>query len=122
MWQESTNVTNQPLIHDLVHSVYKVAHRDLKPDNILVDKFFRVKVIDFGISESFKDKEDDTSQSRLGTICYHPPEVYDPDVKTLSAYACDMWALGCILFQLVTGKLPFKGKNERGTIKQIQAA
>ena len=61
-----------------MNSVCFVAHRDLKPGNILVDKHFNLKIIDFGISQEFEGfgpGKGDTN-SRMGTLCYQPPEVH----------------------------------------------
>ena len=63
------------LTHPLVHNQYNVAHRDIKPDNLLVNKQGIIHITDFGVSQQFKDK-DDTTDVKFGTPAYHPPEVY----------------------------------------------
>lgn len=121
----------------------EVIHRDLKPGNIVLDANSHLKLIDFATCKVFnpliKQKieglrqrvsfgkttglEDDTdllsnsvSQARqyslVGTEEYIAPETLkDTDLS----YACDLWSLGVILYQLMTGTTPFKGKNSLET-------
>ena len=58
-----------------VHKL-NIAHRDIKPDNILVSANNEIKITDFGVSEVFKGKSD-LSQNRRGTVAFHPPELYN---------------------------------------------
>ncbi len=82
-----------------------IIHRDLKPSNILITKKGKVKIVDFGLS---KDLEDETKTSSIGEITgtphYIPPEqvIGEP----LGFYS-DLYQLGVILFQVITGKLPY---------------
>lgn len=54
----------------------KIAHRDLKPDNLLVNDEGILKISDFGISETFENQENDITDKKIGTINFHPPEIY----------------------------------------------
>lgn len=85
----------------------EICHRDIKPDNILIDKTDNVKVIDFGLSKYF-DKNISTLESRVGTPAYMAPEVVMG--KTYDN-KCDVWALGVTMYQLLTGQVPFLGDN-----------
>ncbi|MCB9850205.1 MAG: serine/threonine protein kinase [Phycisphaerales bacterium] len=85
-----------------------VIHRDLKPSNVLVDHSEQIKIIDFGIARSLGPVETpitiDTERTRLiGTLNYMSPEqCAEGDVDT----RCDVYSLGVMLYELVTGKLP----------------
>jgi hypothetical protein len=88
----------------------KVIHRDLKPGNILVDESGQPKVIDFGVSRAADLGEhhqtlDAESGRIVGTIQYMSPEQLDPRPRDLDA-GCDVYALGVILYKLVTGQMP----------------
>ena len=91
-------------------------HRDLKPLNIMLDKHYNVKVIDFGdarkVNEELDDDEGEQANAMLrrgtfvGTVNYQSPEVINEDEQGLPI---DTWALGNILFKMLTGHVPFKG-------------
>lgn len=59
----------------LVHSE-KIGHRDLKPQNVLVTSDFDLKICDFGISKDYSEQENDIETEVIGTIAFHPPEIY----------------------------------------------
>ncbi len=87
-----------------------VVHRDLKPENIMVDAQDRIKLIDFGIALTPASRRIIFSPSSniMGTPDYISPEqVQDKRVNA----RCDIYALGVILYEMVTGKLPFTGAN-----------
>jgi serine/threonine-protein kinase len=91
-----------------------IIHRDLKPANLFVataaDGNVRVKVLDFGISKIIDEKDDLTKTSALmGSPLYMSPEQM-MSAKAADARA-DIWALGCILFELVSGQPPFIGNT-----------
>src|SRR5690606_26612266 len=102
-----------------------VVHRDLKPDNIFLCEDGTVKVLDFGIARETFDAADpaitaealtDTGQS-LGTPQYMAPEQIFGE-KDVDARA-DVWALGVILYQALSGKRPFDGANPGQVFKAI---
>jgi len=95
-----------------------VAHRDLKLDNVLLDEKKQIKLIDFGFSVCINE------ESKLSLYC-GTPHYMDPDIvkkKDYNGKAADVWALGVILFILMTGKLPFFGEFEGDLFRKIQKA
>ncbi len=83
-----------------------VVHRDLKPQNIMIDKAGNAKIMDFGIARSVKAKGITDAGVMIGTPEYMSPE----QVDGLPADArADIYALGIILFELLTGRVPFEG-------------
>jgi MAP/microtubule affinity-regulating kinase len=91
-----------------------VAHRDLKPSNILIDSGKKIKIIDFGFASLKAD-------SQLKFYC-GTPEFMAPELMMQKAYygqKVDVWALGVILFFLVSKKYPFVGRNERDLLKKV---
>jgi predicted ATPase/class 3 adenylate cyclase len=93
-----------------------VVHRDLKPANILLadsaSPFPRPKVADFGIAKALSDPKrglETRAGAIFGTLAYMPPEQLR-DAKTAGPRA-DLWALGCILYELVAGRPAFEGAS-----------
>lgn len=84
-----------------------ILHRDLKPQNILLTGNYRVKVGDLGCAKLIKDRRG-MAQTQLGTPYYMSPEVWRNEPYGKKS---DVWGLGCILFQLCTGRPPFNGKS-----------
>ena len=121
------------LMHQLVmglgylHNEAGVIHRDMKGSNILIDKYGRLKLADFGLARSIQGSSYDgcikesgnilpIMTNRVITLWFRPPEVllgddtYGPEV--------DIWGLGCIFAELFTGKPIFAGSDE---ISQLEA-
>lgn len=95
-----------------------IAHHDIKPANILLDKDGSVKISDFGIAEQSKDGQ---CHSTYGTPAFQPPEVVNlsaPD--TYDGYAADIWSCGLLAYYLLTnGKLLFNGETVYYVLKNI---
>lgn len=81
-----------------------VIHRDLKPENILLDDHYNVKICDFGWSAG----RERSRKTFCGTYEYMAPEIYN---NRRYDYRVDIWSLGILLFELLHGYSPFKGKN-----------
>ncbi|KAA6377588.1 MAG: putative serine threonine-protein kinase nek2 [Streblomastix strix] len=91
-----------------------IIHRDLKPENIFLDKDGYAKTGDFGLAEKM------TSRSQVyaaGTLNYQPSEAH---VQNLMGFESDIWALGVIVVEIITGKNPFEGNTLDETIKNIK--
>ncbi|KAF9432166.1 pkb-activating kinase-like protein [Entomortierella beljakovae] len=104
---------------EYVHS-QGVIHRDLKPENILLDDRMYIKLTDFGTAKMLEPTEDGTESDRansfVGTAEYVSPELLTEKAACKSS---DLWALGCIIYQLLAGRPPFKGSNEYQTFQKI---
>jgi len=97
-----------------------IIHRDIKPDNILFCSPWSdandmwVKLVDFGLALGSTDS---TQRNRTGTDLYSAPELHSNQVPHITA-AADMWAIGCVLFSLLSGGVPFSGVNAHEAIKR----
>lgn len=94
------------LVEALSHCHEKgIYHLDVKPENILADKNWKIKLIDFAFSVKMIDQS--KIKRYCGTPCYMAPEI----LKKEGFYPqkADVWAVGVVAFRLLTGKAPFKG-------------
>ncbi|MFJ7825000.1 Stk1 family PASTA domain-containing Ser/Thr kinase [Psychrobacillus sp. NPDC096623] len=85
-----------------------IIHRDIKPQNILLDEEENVKVTDFGIAMALSATSYTQTNSVLGTVHYLSPEQARGGTATKQS---DVYALGIVLFELLTGQLPFSGES-----------
>uniref|UniRef100_A0A8C6KSR2 non-specific serine/threonine protein kinase n=1 Tax=Nothobranchius furzeri TaxID=105023 RepID=A0A8C6KSR2_NOTFU len=92
-----------------------IVYRDLKPENILLDEAGHIKLTDFGLSKESVDA-DKKAYSFCGTVEYMAPEVVNRRGHTQSA---DWWSLGVLMFEMLTGTLPFQGKDRNETMNMI---
>lgn len=101
-----------------------VIHRDIKPENILLDDKLRIQITDFGTARLLEKKDDESEEypldvrakSFVGTAEYVSPELLE---NKYCGKPGDIWAFGCIIYQMVAGKPPFKATNEYLTFQKI---
>ncbi|MEZ6184024.1 MAG: serine/threonine-protein kinase [Planctomycetota bacterium] len=87
-----------------------IVHRDLKPENVLVDRDGGVRVIDFGLATHASLDRLTQTGAFLGTPSYMAPEQFSTD-PALQTPAVDVWALGVMLYEALTGELPFRAQT-----------
>ena len=106
----------QQLINTLfyLHS-QNIAHRDIKIDNMLLDKNQDLKLIDFGLSTKYTD--DNLLDQPCGTVVYAAPEVLEG--KEYHGMLADVWSSGIVLFGMLAGFLPFSDKSDEINKKQV---
>ncbi len=112
-----------------------IIHRDLKPENVLLDDKMHVKITDFGTAKiletpierqnesnisgsgtSYECSDTERASSFVGTAEYVSPELLN---HKGACKASDLWALGCVIYQLLVGRPPFKANNEFLTFQKI---
>jgi serine/threonine protein kinase len=87
----------------------KIIHRDLKPNNLLLDDKNELKIGDFGLVVKITNDKERMTET-CGTYCYMAPEIYENNGKGYSIEV-DIWSVGIIMYQLLTNKLLFIGKD-----------
>ncbi|MCK5620418.1 MAG: serine/threonine protein kinase, partial [Candidatus Krumholzibacteria bacterium] len=120
----------RPIKHDLALAIVRqiclglehahakgIVHRDIKPGNVLLTQFGRVKITDFGLAKLTQSNTSHTAaNSILGTPLYMSPEqAFGESVDHRS----DLFSLGTVLYELLTGKQPFASENYMGVIQNI---
>ncbi|MEZ6186214.1 MAG: serine/threonine-protein kinase [Planctomycetota bacterium] len=98
-----------------------VVHRDLKPQNILVDREGRAHVADFGLAATQDDERLTQTHTLIGTPHYLPPERLTGCADPRSP-ATDVWALGVLLYRVLTGRLPFPSDSFLELTAQVTGA
>ncbi|KAG6763469.1 hypothetical protein POTOM_030886 [Populus tomentosa] len=102
---------------EYIHSMGLI-HRDIKPENLLFTADGHIKIADFGSVKPMQDScitvlpnaaSDDKACTFVGTAAYVPPEVLNSSPAT---FGNDLWALGCTLYQMLSGTSPFKDASE----------
>ena len=91
----------------VAHDKY-IIHRDLKPQNIMISDDGKIKITDFGIAMALNSTQVTQTNSVMGSVHYLPPEQASGKGSTTKS---DIYSMGIMMFELLTGKLPFKGEN-----------
>lgn len=89
------------------HDSY-IIHRDLKPQNILIKDDGTIKITDFGIAMAMNSTQLTQTNSVMGSVHYLPPEQASGKGSTIRS---DIYSMGILFYEILTGKLPFKGEN-----------
>ena len=93
----------------------QIVHRDLKPENLLLDSDHNIKIVDFGLSNFYKNTK--TLKTACGSPCYAAPEMIAG--KAYIGIRVDLWSCGVILFALLAGYLPFEDLNTKLLYEKI---
>lgn len=105
---EAIEITTEILsAMDMAHS-HGIIHRDLKPQNVLVAQSGTVKVTDFGIAKALSETSLTQTNTMFGSVHYLSPEQARGSNATVQS---DIYAIGIILFELLTGQIPFDGDS-----------
>jgi 5'-AMP-activated protein kinase catalytic alpha subunit len=99
---------------EYIHKV-KICHRDLKPENLLLDENHNIKIVDFGLSNTYKKGE--LLKTACGSPCYAAPEMIAG--KKYQGLNADIWSCGIILYAMTCGYLPFEDPNTSKLYKKI---
>ena len=99
-----------------------VTHRDLKPGNIKITPEDRVKVLDFGLAKAFSPHKEnsDISITQPGRIVGTPAYMSPEQARGVPTdHRTDIWSFGCVMYEMLTGRLPFEGETATDTVARI---
>lgn len=107
------------ILHQLASAIYhchsnNIVHRDIKPDNIMIDKDLNITLIDFGLSKVFSKKK--LLRSKAGSPLYMAPEISQEKYSN----KVDTWSFGILMYILLSARLPFSGRTPEEVIKQAK--
>src|SRR5579883_1769290 len=108
-------------VADALDAAYKernVIHRDIKPENLMLDRWGRIKVMDFGLARAPGLQQITVAKTLVGSIYYASPEqIWGKPLDNRS----DIYALGVVLYEMVTGQRPFSGRTLQELTQTITA-
>ncbi|MGB2990501.1 MAG: protein kinase, partial [Candidatus Zixiibacteriota bacterium] len=93
-----------------------IIHRDIKPQNVLIDKDGRARIVDFGLAKLKGEVKITQSGSTLGTVSYLSPEQAQGEQVDRRS---DIFSLGVLLYEMITGRLPFQGEHQAAILNSI---
>ena len=100
---------------EYLHKEKSIIHRDLKAENVLLDRNYNIRLIDFGLSNSFSFEKQNL-ETACGSPGYLPPEMIKGQTHTTAA---DIWSLGVLLYCITVGRLPFDDPNMQTILNKI---
>jgi serine/threonine-protein kinase len=93
-----------------------ITHRDIKPANIMLTEHGDVKIVDFGLAKLTDETRITKAGTAMGTVSYMSPEQAKGEE---TGHRTDIWSLGVVLSEMVTGQLPFKGARDQAVVYSI---
>ncbi|KQK16388.1 putative cyclin-dependent kinase F-2 [Brachypodium distachyon] len=122
IWRPLSEHVTRVMMRQLVDAAKKIhgagiIHRDIKPENVLVGMFGGLKVCDFGAATRQKPAGVPYEDSRVGTMIYTSPEQLAGNRNY--GTAVDMWALGCVMAELLGGETLFEAESEKDMLAEV---
>jgi tRNA A-37 threonylcarbamoyl transferase component Bud32 len=108
------------IIAEAIHFAHQrgTLHRDLKPQNILIDAADQPRITDFGLAKTTSDSQLTQSGIIMGSPSYMPPEQAAGRLSEIGP-ASDVYSLGAMLYELLTGRPPFRGETAMATLRDV---